>query len=160
MESLHQDCKREFGSGHPGDFPHCDLHVNTSLSRHIMTFHLALGQLSRCPIPWWSVWKGTAQDCVEHLRLRHHPDSSVVANKMGKCFSPWTVPHVTWTAALSPKVSGITGICPSGPEVCTRYSHSHVCCRYLIRCSCSDPDSAPASDSAAPPLQEVADVHG
>ena len=28
-----------------------------------------------------------------------------------------------------------TGFCPSGPEVCTRHSHSHVCCRYLVWCS-------------------------
>ena len=77
------------------------------LPTYIMTFHLALGQLWRCPIPWCSVWKGTTQDSVEHLRLRHHADSSVVASKMGKCFPPWTVTHAAWTAALGPKVSGI-----------------------------------------------------
>ena len=106
-ESLRRDCKREFGSGLPRDCPHCNLHVNTSLSRHIMTFHLALAQLWRCPTPWCSVWKGTAQDCVEHLHLRHHADSSVVASTLGKCFPPWTVTRAARTAALGPKVSSI-----------------------------------------------------
>ena len=87
----HRDCKHEFGSGRLADCPHCDLQVNTSLSRHIMTFHLALVQLWRCSIPWCSVWKRTDQDCVEHLRLWHHTDSSVVASKLSKCFPPWTV---------------------------------------------------------------------
>ena len=54
MESLRRGCKREFGRGRPGDCPHYDLHINTSLSRHIMTFHLALGQLWWRPIPWCS----------------------------------------------------------------------------------------------------------
>ena len=107
--------------------------------------------------------------------------SSVVASKLGKCFPPWTVTHVAWTAASGPerakyrvyggnlphhslcgsfmaKFSGLThqasadarsaakrcrdsirvyfytysctsltgpshiGLCPSGPEVCTRQS--------------------------------------
>ena len=107
MESLRWDCKREFGSGRPGDCPHCDLYVNISLSRHIMTFHLALAKLCRFPIPWCSVLKGTTQDCVEHIRLRHHADSAVVASKLGKYFPPWTLTRATWTAALGPKVSSI-----------------------------------------------------
>ena len=66
MESLRRDYKREFGSGRTGDCPNCDLHINTNLSRHIMTFHLTLAQLWRCPIPWCSVWKP----------LRHQADVS------------------------------------------------------------------------------------
>ena len=110
MESLHRDCKRKFGSGRPGDCPHCGMHINTSLSRHVMNFHLALGQLWGCPIPWCSVWKGTAQDCVDHLRRRHltEVDSSVVASTLVKCFLPWTVTGSAWAAALGAKMSGMT----------------------------------------------------
>ena len=104
MESLRWGCKREFGNSRPRGQPPTG---NTSLSRHIMTFHLDLGQLWRCPIPWCSVWKGTTQDCVEHLRLRHYADSYVVASKLGKYFPPWTVTREAWTAAFGPKVSGI-----------------------------------------------------
>ena len=46
----------------------CALHVLFNLSRHIMDYHLELGQLRRGPVEWCSVWKGTAQDCVDHLR--------------------------------------------------------------------------------------------
>ena len=106
MESLRRDCKRKFGSGRPGDCPHCGMHINTSLSRHVMNFHLALGQLWRCPIPLCSVWKGTAQYCVDHLR--HQAVSSVVASKLDKWFPPCTVTCATWAAAaLGAKVSGI-----------------------------------------------------
>ena len=49
MESLRRDYKRnfdnEFGGGCAGDCPHCGANVNVSLARHIMNFHLPLGQL-------------------------------------------------------------------------------------------------------------------
>ena len=32
MESLHWDCKGHFGSGCPGNCPHCVQHINTNLS--------------------------------------------------------------------------------------------------------------------------------
>ena len=56
-------------------------------------------------MPWCSVWKGTAQDCIDHLW--HHACSTVVASTLGKCFPPWTVTRLDWVAALGPRVSGI-----------------------------------------------------
>ena len=48
MESLCRDCKREFdsefGGGRAGDCLHRGVYVNVNLARHIMEFHLALGQ--------------------------------------------------------------------------------------------------------------------
>ena len=111
MESLRRDCKREFdsefGNGRPWDCPQCGIHVNTRLSRHIGDFHLALGQLWRCPIPWCSLWKGTAQDCLDHIRFRHHVDSSVVAKALVKNFPPGTVTRAAWIVVLRPGVSSI-----------------------------------------------------
>ena len=43
-----------------------------------------------------------------------------------------------------------TGLCPSGPEVCTRHTHSHVGCRSLSWCSRFDRRSAPSSDPRRP----------
>ena len=105
MEAQCRECKRQFGNLRPGKCPHCGTYINTSLSRHVMSFHLNLGQLWRCPIPWCSVCKGTAQDCMDHLRLRHHTGSSVKSSMLGKCFPPWTVTHSAW-ASVS-RVSGI-----------------------------------------------------
>ena len=76
MESLCRECQwefyGEFGGSRAGTCPHCGIHVIANLSRHIMDFHLELGQLWPC-----SVWKGTAQECMDHLRVRHKADSSV-----------------------------------------------------------------------------------
>ena len=36
--------------------------------RHVATYHLELGQLWRCPVSWCTQWKGTPQDCIDHIR--------------------------------------------------------------------------------------------
>ena len=76
MESLRHNCEREFDSefdgGRAGTFPNCGMYVISNLSRHIIDFHLELGQLWRCPVGWCSVWKGTAHDCIDHLRGKHN----------------------------------------------------------------------------------------
>ena len=81
MEIMRRACKREFdsefGGGRAGACPHCGTQVLCNLSRHIIDYHLELGQLWRCPVEWCSVWKGTAQDCVDHLRGVHNADPSV-----------------------------------------------------------------------------------
>ena len=106
METQRWECTCQFGSLHPGKCPHCGTYINSSMSRHVMIFHLDLGQLWRCPIPWFSVWKGTAQDCVDHLYLQHHAGSSVNSSTMGKCFPLWTETHSAWSAELGPECPG------------------------------------------------------
>ena len=59
------------------------VHVISNLSRHVMDYHLELGQLWWCPVEWYSVWKGTAQDCMDHLHVWHHADSSVGIKTLG-----------------------------------------------------------------------------
>ena len=39
--------------------------------RHVARLHLDLVQLLRCPIAWCTTWKGSPQDCLEHLRNGH-----------------------------------------------------------------------------------------
>ena len=75
-----------------------------------MDHHLELGELWRCPVEWCSVWKGTTQDCMDHLRVRHHTDLSVGLNShktLGKYFPPWTVTREARRTVLLPGVSGI-----------------------------------------------------
>ena len=54
METLRRDCKHqydsEFGGGRAGTCPHCGVHVMSNLSRHVIEYHLELGQLWRCPV--------------------------------------------------------------------------------------------------------------
>ena len=49
METLRRACKwefhSEFGGGRAGTCPHCGTQVLSNLSRHIIDYHLELGQL-------------------------------------------------------------------------------------------------------------------
>ena len=36
-----------------------------NLGKHVALYHIELAQLWRCPVSWCTVWKGTAQDCVD-----------------------------------------------------------------------------------------------
>ena len=111
METLCRACKREFdsefGGGRAGTCTHCGTHVLSNLSRHIIDYHLELGRLWRCPVEWCSVWKGTTQDCVDHLRVRHNVDTLVARKMLGKYFPPWTVTRETWHAVLYLGISDI-----------------------------------------------------
>ena len=57
---------------------------------------------------WGTQWKGTPQDCIDHIRAKHHVGDSVKTASLGKWFPPWTVTRATWHTALKPKVSGIS----------------------------------------------------
>ena len=114
MESLHRDCKQcyesEFGGGGGGGTcPHCGVYIICNISRHIMDYHLELGQLWRCPVEWCSIWKGSVQDCLDHLRSKHD-GAQLMALKSWESFPPpppRTVLQEFWCAALRPDVSGV-----------------------------------------------------
>ena len=77
------------------------------LGKHIAFYHLELAQLWRCPVMWCTVWKGTAQDCIDHMRRTHKLPLSVKAAKLAKYFPGWTVSRVEWSKMLMPCVSGM-----------------------------------------------------
>ena len=64
-------------------------------------------QLWRCPVTWCTVWKGTAQDCVNHMRRAHDIPPLVKAANLARWFPPWTVTREQWTSMSRPAVSGI-----------------------------------------------------
>ena len=43
--------------------------IRLDLARHVANYHLELAQLWRCPVSWFTIWKDTPQDCVDHIRL-------------------------------------------------------------------------------------------
>ena len=107
MDAQHRKCKHLFCNIRPGKCPNCGTYISSTLSRHVMSFHLDLGQLWRCPIPWWSVWKGASHDFMDHLHIRYYTGSSVKTSTLGRCFPPWTVTRSAWVVVLRPRVSGI-----------------------------------------------------
>ena len=69
--------------------------------------HLDLAQLWRCPVPWCTVWKGTSQDCVDHMRKAHDTPVFVKEGNLARWFPPWTVTREQWYSMNRPSVSGI-----------------------------------------------------
>ena len=45
--------------------------IRVDMYRHVARLHLDLVQLWRCPIAWCTTWKGSPQDCLEHVRSGH-----------------------------------------------------------------------------------------
>ena len=77
------------------------------LGKHIAFYHLELAQLWRCPVMWYTVWKRTAQDCIDHMRRTHKVPLSVKAANLAKYFPAWTVSREQWSKMLMPCVSGV-----------------------------------------------------
>ena len=83
-------------------------YIKHDMARHVSNFYLNLNQLWRCPASWCTQWKGTPQDCVDHIRKKHFVYDSVKAANLGRWFPPWTVTRTAWHTALKSKVSGVS----------------------------------------------------
>ena len=81
--------------------------IQRNLGKHIALFHMELAQLWRCPVTSCTVWKGTAQDCVDHLRKTHEISQSVKAANLARYFPPWTVTRSQWSEMTRPAISGV-----------------------------------------------------
>ena len=54
-----------------GKCSYCNKLIKCDMYRHVATYHLDLAQLWWCPLSWCTVWKGTPQDCMDHVRGAH-----------------------------------------------------------------------------------------
>ena len=70
--------------------------------------HLDIVQLWRCPIAWCTTWKGSPQDCLEHLRNGHDVPWISKTASIEKYAPPWTVRRELWTESLRVEHSGIS----------------------------------------------------
>ena len=82
-------------------------YIKMNLGKHVALYHLELAQLWRCPLSWCTVWKGTAQDCIDHMRRAHDIPSLVKAANLARWFPPWTVTREQWHSMSRPAISGI-----------------------------------------------------
>ena len=76
--------------------------------RHVARLHLDLVQLWRCPIAWCTTWKGSPQDCLEHLRNGHDAPWISKTASIEKYAPQWTVRRELWTDSLRVEHSGIS----------------------------------------------------
>ena len=107
LELKRKECKERFGFTQSGNCTHCGKYIQMDLGKHIAFYHLELAQLWRCPVMWCTVWKGTAQDCIDHMRRTHNLPLSVRAANLAKYFPAWTVTRDQWSKMLMPCVSGV-----------------------------------------------------
>ena len=56
---------------------------------------------------WCTVWKGTAQDCIDHMRRTHKVPLSVKVANLAKYFPACTVTRDQWSDMLMPCISGV-----------------------------------------------------
>ena len=107
LEQMRKDCRERFGSTQSGSCTHCGKHIQQNLGKHIVLYHMELAQLWRCPVTWCTVWKGTAQDCVDHMRRVHDIPPVVKTANLASWFPPWTVTREQWTSMTRPAISGV-----------------------------------------------------
>ena len=58
-------------------------------------------------VTWCTVWRGTPQDCIDHMRKAHNIPAMVKASNLARWFPPWTVSCEQWTLIMRSSVSGI-----------------------------------------------------
>ena len=107
LENLRHECRERFGSVQSGLCTHCGKYICGDLGRHVAHFHLDLAQLWRYPVTWCTVWRGTPQDCVDHMRRAHTVPASIRATNLARWFPPWTVSRENWNTVLRSSVSGV-----------------------------------------------------
>ena len=103
LELLHHAWKQCFRGMQTGCFPYCGMNIKHDMARHVSSFHLDLAQLWRCPVSWYTQWKDTPQDCVDHIRKKHSVNDSVKAANLGRWFPSWTVTREGGTRRLNCK---------------------------------------------------------
>ena len=107
LEQMRKACRDRFGAAASGTCPTCEKYIQVNFGKHVALYHLDLAQLWRCPVDWCPVWKGTSQDCVDHMRRAHNTPISVKAGNLAQWFPQWTVTREQWHSMSRPSVSGI-----------------------------------------------------
>ena len=108
LEAMCADAKKRFRQTKPNSCVYCSTWIKCDLYRHVANFHLDLVQLWRFPVSWCTVWKGTPQDCMDHVREAHDVPWVVKSAWMDQFIPPWTVRRQVWSDSLKQSHSGIS----------------------------------------------------
>ena len=68
LEGMCAAAKQRFRQSRPSSCVYCGIWIKCDMYRHVARFHMDLAQLWWCPVSWCTVWKGTPQDCMDHVR--------------------------------------------------------------------------------------------
>ena len=108
LDLMRKSAKREFSQERPMPCRFCGKVIWVNMYCHVARLHLDLVQLWRCPIAWCTTWKGSPQDCLEHLRNGHDVPWISKTASIEKYAPPWTVHRALWTESLRVEHSGIS----------------------------------------------------
>ena len=108
LELLRKSAKKEYSQTRPMPCRFCGKVICVDMYRHVARLHLDLVQLWRCPIAWCTTWKGSPQDCPEHVRSGHDAPWVSKTASIEKYAPPWTVCRQLWTDSLRIEHSGIS----------------------------------------------------
>ena len=103
LEEMRSAAKQRFHQSRPSSCVYCGSLIMCDMYWHVASFHLWW-----CPVSWCTVWKGTPQDCMDHLRGSHNVPWEVKSASLEKFLPPWTVSRKVWSDALSAQHSGIS----------------------------------------------------
>ena len=108
LDHMCEAAKKRFRNSRPGNCSSSGKWIKCDMYRHVATCHLELGQLWQCPVSWCTVWKGTPQDCMDHVRGAHDVPWDIKSASLEKFFLLWTVKRQIWMDALKPCYLGVS----------------------------------------------------
>ena len=108
LERLRKSAKKDYVQTRPMPCRFCGKVIRVDMYRHVARLHLDVVQLWRCPIAWCTTWKGSPQDCLEHVRSGHDAPWVEKTASIEKYAPPWTVPRQLWLDSLRIEHSGIS----------------------------------------------------
>ena len=108
LELMRKEAKREFTQARPMPCKYCGKVIRCNMYRHVARLHLDLAQLWRCPVSWCTVWRGSPQDCMEHLRNGHDVPWISKTASIERFAPPWTVHRELWTESMRIEHLGIS----------------------------------------------------
>ena len=108
LELMRKEAKREFTQARQMPCRYCGKVICCNMYRHMARLHLDLAQLWRCPVSWCTVWRGSPQDCMEHLRNGHDVPWISKTASIERFAPPWTVRLEVWTESMRLEHSGIS----------------------------------------------------
>ena len=105
---MRKTARVQYRKKQPSPCEFCGTLIRCNMYRHVARCHLDLAQLWRCPMSWCTVWKGTPQDLMDHVRGAHKVPEEVLHIKLETLFPPWTVTRQVYTDSLTSRHSGIS----------------------------------------------------
>ena len=100
LELMRKSAKKDYSQIRPMPCRFCGKVIRVDMYRHVARLHLDLVQLWRCPIAWCTTWKGSPQDCLEHVRSGHDAPWVSKTASIEKYAPPWMVRRQLWTDSL------------------------------------------------------------